>query len=76
MSEKFNTVDFGASVKFGAHVFRVEIAAAKGEFVVLLRTTVIVVRRVVFQGTRTVHPTPGPCGLASRISLVVSSTIG
>ena len=33
MSEKVRTVDFGAPQKFGAHVFRVEIPAARNETV-------------------------------------------
>ena len=33
MSEKIRTVDFGAPQKFGAHVFRVEIPAARNETV-------------------------------------------
>jgi hypothetical protein len=33
MSDKFQTVDFGASDKFGTHVFRVEIPASKIESV-------------------------------------------
>lgn len=36
MSDKSTTVDFGASDKFGAHVFRVEIAAARNESVVIV----------------------------------------
>ena len=33
MSEKFHTVDFGASDSFGTHVFRVEIPASKSDTV-------------------------------------------
>ena len=33
MSEKVRTVDFGAPQKYGAHVFRVEIPAARNETV-------------------------------------------
>ena len=36
MSDKPTTVDFGASDKFGAHVFRVEIRAARNEPVVIV----------------------------------------
>jgi len=36
MSERSDTVDFGASDKFGAHVFRVEIPAARNDPVVII----------------------------------------
>lgn len=36
MTEKSKTVDFGAPDKFGAHVFRIEIPAAKSESVVIV----------------------------------------
>lgn len=36
MSEKARTVDFGAPVEYGAHVFRVEIPASKNDAVVIL----------------------------------------
>ena len=36
MSEKATTVDFGAPAGFGAHVFRVEIAAARNETVMIV----------------------------------------
>jgi hypothetical protein len=36
MTEKPKTVDFGAPDKFGAHVFRIEIPAAKSESVVIV----------------------------------------
>src|SRR4051812_369738 len=36
MTEKPGTVDFGASNKFGAHVFRVEISAARNEHVAII----------------------------------------
>lgn len=36
MSEKSETVDFGAPAAFGAHLFRVEIPAAKNESVIII----------------------------------------
>ena len=36
MSEPAKTVDFGAPADFGAHVFRVEIAASKNEAVYII----------------------------------------
>lgn len=36
MSEKARTIDFGASVEYGAHLFRVEIPASKNEPVVII----------------------------------------
>ena len=36
MTEKPKTVDFGAQDKFGAHVFRIEIPAARKEPVVIV----------------------------------------
>lgn len=36
MTDKAATVDFGAPTSFGAHVFRVEIPAARGESVVII----------------------------------------
>ena len=36
MSEKSSTLDFGASDKFGAHLFRVEIPASRNESVVII----------------------------------------
>ena len=36
MSERPTTVDFGAPEKFGAHVFRVEIPAARSEAIVIV----------------------------------------
>ncbi|MBU1052859.1 MAG: DUF3780 domain-containing protein [Proteobacteria bacterium] len=36
MTERLKTIDFGAPEKFGAHVFRIEIPAAKNESVVIV----------------------------------------
>lgn len=36
MSDKLQTVDFGAPITFGAHLFRVEIPAARNESVVIV----------------------------------------
>ena len=36
MSERPKTIDFGAAVAYGAHLFRVEIAAARNESVVIV----------------------------------------
>ena len=36
MSERPKTIDFGAPGAFGAHLFRVEIAAARNESVVIV----------------------------------------
>ena len=36
MGEKLQTVDFGASPRFGAHIFRVEIPAARAAAVTIV----------------------------------------